>query len=299
MNTTKKLLLVFVLTITGANAYQNEQDGFGGIKWGTEIRENITEMWSQSASTVDANIVYYKRKNDKQSLAGMALPEITYVYYKDKFAAVEFSSGNKTALLKAFTARFGPGEVQATTAANYLWHGASTVITLKCETTAAVCDATFYAIDYLRQLGVVMPPAIVFDKNLVEKKARAAFQDCARGVDKSGRGADAYYAGCEALAYAQWQAGLEQVYSELVNRLGAHCQDKLKDAHDAWQDLRKADFAANDAIYSARPGNSQANAAHKTAYVMVRVNYLNDLLYVVQAADPFDPKIRECIVFKR
>jgi uncharacterized protein YecT (DUF1311 family) len=151
----------------------------------------------------------------------------------------------------------------------------------------------------LKQIGVTMPAAIVFDKKLIEKKAGAAYQDCARGVDKSGRGADTYFAGCEALAMAQWQAGLEQVYSELVNRLGANCQDKLKDAHNEWLELRKADFAANDAIYSARPGNSQANAAHKTAYVMARVNYLHDLLYVVQAADPFDPKIRECIVFKR
>ncbi|MBI3561749.1 MAG: DUF1311 domain-containing protein [Gammaproteobacteria bacterium] len=292
------LLLLYVFIQSPGFAFQNETNGFDGIAWGTDVSDNVREMWSMSASTTDANIITYERKNDKPRVGSLRLPTVTYVYYKERFAYVQFQSEAMPALIKAFNDYFGAGEKLAPELDYYLWHGNTTLIALRCESVRGVCDGKFYSSRYLKELGVTLPHAILFDKKIIDKKARVAYSLCDKGFEKTGRPADAYYAECEALVYKTWEAGLEQLYSEFLGRLGPNCQDKLKQAQAEWKTLRDADFPFSDAVLNSRAGHAQKSAQYRTTYVIARVDYLLNLFYATQYADPFDPRIRECIVFR-
>lgn len=293
-------LAVLLITFNPTNAYsfQNEPDGFGGIKWGTAISENVHEMWSTSVSTINANIVTYERKKENQSIGSMKPSNVGYVYYKDRFSYTHFQSDNKQMLIKTFNSNYGTGEKLAPELDYYLWQGVATVIAVRCESAGTLCNVRFYSSRYLKELDVIMPRAISFDKRQVNMKARALYADCSSRAEKSGSPADVYYAECETWVYKMWEAGLERLYSEFRGRLSSSCQDKLEQAQSEWKSLRDRDFPLSDAILNTRAGNAQKSAERRTAYVVARVDYLLNLFYATQNADPFDPKIRECIVFR-
>ncbi len=291
------ILLTTVIHTTGFS-FQNEPDGFGGIKWGTAIVENVQEMWSTSVSTTNSDIVTYERKKENQPIGSVKLSNVGYAYYKDRFSYAHLQSDNKQALIKTFTSQYGAGEKLAPELDYYLWHGVATVIAMRCESAGTLCNVRFYSSRYLKELDVVMPHAILFEKKQIDIKAKALYTDCSTRFEKSGSPADVYYAECETWVYKMWEAGLERLYSEFRGRLGPNCQDKLEQAQAEWKSLRDRDFPLNDAILNTRAGNAQKSAERRTAYVMARVDYLLSLFYATQNADPFDPKIRECIVFR-
>jgi hypothetical protein len=290
------LLLAFIHS--NAYSFQNEPDGFGGIKWGTEVGVNVHEMWSTSISTTNSDIVTYERKKENQSIGSMKLLNVGYVYYKDRFSYTHFQSDNKQALIKTLNSYYGAGEKLAPELDYYLWHGVATVIALRCEPVGAVCYVRFYSSRYLQELNVTMPHAIAFDKKLIDMKAKAIYASCSNGFEKSASPADVYYVECEAQRYKTWESGLEQLSSEFLSRLGPHCHDKLEQAQAEWKTLRDLDFPLSNAIFNIRVGNAQKSVERRTAYVVERVDYLLSLFYATQNADPFDPKIRECILFR-
>ncbi len=297
----QKIGIIILLTTsihTTGFSFQNEPDGFGGIKWGTAIVENVQEMWSTSVSTTNSNIVTYERKKENQSIGSVKPLNVGYVYSKDRFSYVNFQSDNKQTLVKTFNSNYGVGEKLAPELDYYLWHGVATVIALRCESAGTLCNVRFYSSRYLKELDVVMPHAISFDKKQIDMKAKALYVDCNNRVEKSGNPGDAQYAECETWVYKMWEAGLERLYSEFRGRLSPNCQDKLEQAQAEWKSLRDRDFPLSDAILNTRVGNAQKSAERRTAYVMARVDYLLSLFYATQNADPFDPKIRECIVFR-
>lgn len=65
-------------------SYPNEPDGFRGIAWGTDIKtiENMT------VAEKDGHEIFYSRKDDNMLIAGAAIDQIHYGFYKGKFYSV-------------------------------------------------------------------------------------------------------------------------------------------------------------------------------------------------------------------
>jgi len=80
-------LLLFLLLGTfpiNLFAFQNEPDGFRGIKWGTKI-ETLSDMISPIEQE---NFVTYTRANDKMKMGNATLQTINYVFWKGQFSGV-------------------------------------------------------------------------------------------------------------------------------------------------------------------------------------------------------------------
>ena len=67
-----------------AKGFQNEPDGFYGIKWGTDIK---TIPGMKYLITYE-NLSIYSRDKDKLFFGNAKVGAIEYIFYKDKFSAV-------------------------------------------------------------------------------------------------------------------------------------------------------------------------------------------------------------------
>ena len=67
-----------------AKGFQNEPDGFRGIKWGTDIK---TIPGMKYLITYE-NLSIYSRDKDKLFFGNAKVGAIEYIFYKDKFSAV-------------------------------------------------------------------------------------------------------------------------------------------------------------------------------------------------------------------
>jgi len=98
----RKILLVIVLVflITGIGfAFQNEPDGFRGLKWGDKPTEDMEFYWQNE----DKEDLYLKT-NDKMEIGGVKLHNIKYSYKKSEFirAFGEIMSDDDYSILEIF-----------------------------------------------------------------------------------------------------------------------------------------------------------------------------------------------------
>lgn len=95
----KKVLVLAVLLVlvfsVGAFAFQNEPDGFRGLKWGDPPIEDMEKVSGMRT-------VVYVQPNDKLSIGDVELNYIFYTFYQDKFMRVglHFSGKNNYELLE-------------------------------------------------------------------------------------------------------------------------------------------------------------------------------------------------------
>ena len=87
------LFLSSFLISSNGYSFQNEPDGFGGIKWGADIN-SMKKSFIQSEGNVglfagDKDIRVYEKINDNKMLGPVKLKDIYYYYWKDKFISVE------------------------------------------------------------------------------------------------------------------------------------------------------------------------------------------------------------------
>lgn len=78
------LLIVSVFVTIPAFPFQNEPDGFRGIKWGT----NITEIKDMQLVDSGKDSEYCYRKSDKMKIGDADIAEISYGFYKNRFYVV-------------------------------------------------------------------------------------------------------------------------------------------------------------------------------------------------------------------
>lgn len=140
-----RILLIGALLLLGptASAFQNEPDGFHGIKWGTPFSANAREMTLKEKVKDET---YYTRRSDQLSLAGAKVSEIAYGYWNDRLTGVivEVSGAeNKSALIDAFRRQYGPGTQPKEFVDEYRWRGDITNINLNC--TRMHCFAFLYS----------------------------------------------------------------------------------------------------------------------------------------------------------
>lgn len=123
------VLIIFLLPIT-LYAYQNEPDGFRGIKWGTDIK-TLKDM---KLLDVDSKDRFYSKKGDKMKIGNAKLENIIYRFWDNEFYAVMVNtkgSSNWTAFKKAVFEKFGKGYQGNEYIKEYSWRGQITIINLK------------------------------------------------------------------------------------------------------------------------------------------------------------------------
>jgi hypothetical protein len=103
------LLILFIGTFSiTLFAFQNEPDGFRGIKWGTKI-ENLNDM-KFLGKALNKDRTLYTTDNDKLQIGGAKLKRIIYFFWKGKFSGVFIRAKgieNWEALKQAVFAKFG------------------------------------------------------------------------------------------------------------------------------------------------------------------------------------------------
>lgn len=128
-----------------AGAFDNEPDGFRGIKWGAPFSAHAKELTLVEKGK-DEN--YYLRKGDKMSIGGAELKQLAYGYWKDQFVSVFIETsgaGNKSALLEAFRSQFGSGYKPNQFMDEFLWRGATTTMSVKCSPIGEKCKAFLFS----------------------------------------------------------------------------------------------------------------------------------------------------------
>lgn len=82
------LVVVLILALSvGVFAFQNEPDGFRGLKWGDPPGKDM-KIYGFGR---DFDITIYTRRNDKMQIGDAELRSIYYVFYEGRFMAVEIS----------------------------------------------------------------------------------------------------------------------------------------------------------------------------------------------------------------
>ena len=128
------LFLSVFLICSHCYSFQNEPDGFGGIKWGQDFKNIKEHLIQQEAKdgffAGEKDIRAYAKSNDKKMLGAAHLRDIYYYFWKDKFICVEiFTNGlsNFASLKKFCFERYGKnieGHEQANKNFNtYTWKG--------------------------------------------------------------------------------------------------------------------------------------------------------------------------------
>jgi len=121
------IILLFPLFIS---AFQNEPEGFRGIKWGA----NIAELPDMSLAEDSGETKYYHRENDEMKLGDAAIERLAYGFYKGKFfmVLIEFNNFSNFSLMKeAFTHLYGEGDRKSKLLEDYSWHGETVDIMLQ------------------------------------------------------------------------------------------------------------------------------------------------------------------------
>ena len=96
------------LMCSNGHSFQNEPDGFRGIKWGDDIKSVKKRFIQKEVQggflADDKDIRVYITTNDNKMLGSANLKDIHYYFWKDKFICVEIVTNGLSnfASLKAF-----------------------------------------------------------------------------------------------------------------------------------------------------------------------------------------------------
>lgn len=124
------LTVLFIFLPTSLLAYQNEPDGFRGIKWKT----NISELTNMKLMEDDRNTKFYVRKNDKMKIGEAEIERVYYRFYKGRFSGVIIiftSSSNLSKIRETFFQLYGSGINPNQLMENYYWIGSNVNIALE------------------------------------------------------------------------------------------------------------------------------------------------------------------------
>jgi len=124
------LLIISVWVSLPAFAFQNEPDGFRGIKWGT----NISELPDMSLFEDYGNSKSYLRKGDKLKIGDADIGRIGYGFYKGRFNKLFIiykGSLNFTKLKDIFFGQYGQGSKPNRFMEQYYWVGETVSISFE------------------------------------------------------------------------------------------------------------------------------------------------------------------------
>jgi len=114
-------------------SYQNEPDGFRGIKWGSDIK-SLRGMKLVEDHHKDAK--YYIRKSDKLKIGEAPLKSIAYGFNKDRFYFVYIrfnSTTNFSSIKETLFEQYGAGVQNNKSKEEYVWLGGNVNISLQYD----------------------------------------------------------------------------------------------------------------------------------------------------------------------
>jgi hypothetical protein len=115
----------------------SEPDGFGGIKWGTDLSALKNMKFSRSDPSY-GGIDIYLRLEEGSTIGMVRLKNIEYLFWKGKFSGVciitEGSTESKS-LREAVFEVFGKGSKPHADQEYYVWDGESTLMALEFHST--------------------------------------------------------------------------------------------------------------------------------------------------------------------
>ena len=99
------VILFFMFALASITwAFQNEPNGFRGVKWGDAPGKDMV-FWGKLSKSITVAFIYphlfpfvgddvilYKRENDKLQIGGAKLEYIYYLFYKDQFMGVQIGT---------------------------------------------------------------------------------------------------------------------------------------------------------------------------------------------------------------
>ena len=121
------LFVILVCPNQNLFAFQNEPDGFRGIKWGTDIKDLPDMVWKEE----DGDIRLYLRKDDKLKIGDAELDAIRYGFYKGRFYGVFIafkSLSNATVLKETLFQQYGQKQRPKGFMEKYFWFGSLVAI---------------------------------------------------------------------------------------------------------------------------------------------------------------------------
>ncbi|MCK4244574.1 MAG: hypothetical protein KAX20_03005 [Candidatus Omnitrophica bacterium] len=135
----KKILLIGlagILLLSNfcfAKGFQNEPDGFRGIKWGTDIStlKDMEYFWTDPSY---GGIKIYIRKSEDLHIGEAKLKRIGYGFWRGKFCdvwVITKSSVNWVGLRDAVFEKFGRGYQDNEFIEYYVWGGKITLMSLE------------------------------------------------------------------------------------------------------------------------------------------------------------------------
>lgn len=140
------VMLGIILSVTGiTQAFQNEPEGFRGIKWGDPPPEEDMEDWTRIGGN---DFSRYERKNDKLQMGGAKLQSIEYQFYKGQFmeAWIQTEASNYKPLEDVVKLNFGTGYFEDYSSENifgihyqnrlYQWSGNLAIVILTLRITS-------------------------------------------------------------------------------------------------------------------------------------------------------------------
>lgn len=126
------LFLTSLFTITSFS-FENEPDGFRGIKWGTNI-STLRGMIYVETEEGFGGVKVYTRQGGNLEIGGANLDSIQYGFWREKFLMVITKTkgfSNWLPLKKATFAKFGKGYQSNKYIEKYSWNGSITKIILR------------------------------------------------------------------------------------------------------------------------------------------------------------------------
>lgn len=112
------LLFMFALAST-AQAFQNEPEGFRGLKWGDPPGEDMAlhfvNFWGDPLDPAGEAMLPYIRENDKLQIGRVEVRDVRYFFYENKFMEVQIKTGticqtNYYDLKDILNLKFGEGK---------------------------------------------------------------------------------------------------------------------------------------------------------------------------------------------
>ena len=116
----------------GLLAFQNEPDGYNGIKYGTDI-STLKNMQYEKVDPNKSNVTVYAREGDVLTLGNASLKSIEYGFFGGRFLTVIIKVAdlfNYIVLKESVFEKFGQGIEFDQFSERYYWDGSTTRITL-------------------------------------------------------------------------------------------------------------------------------------------------------------------------
>jgi len=116
------LLIISVCVAIPVFAFQNEPDGFRGIKWGT----NISQLPDMGLTEDDGGTKYYVKNNDKMKIGDADINQLVYGFYKNRFCVVAIvfdGYSNFSKIKETLVNEYGKPDQPNELMAKYAWYG--------------------------------------------------------------------------------------------------------------------------------------------------------------------------------